>query len=123
MAAACAAVSVASNAAVTTPAMPAARQLLRGGVQRGGGSPGEHDAAQAGTRQLLDSGDRDLAAAPEDEDRLGLTEGIHHRDSLLDWSEVKTPLGSIASRTRCHSDSRGYDAAIIAGDMRESLAR
>ena len=90
----------------------------------GGRRPaGEDDPTNSRARQRLDGLEGDLARAAEDEDGLGLTEGVVHRDSLLARSDVNRPPGSIRSRIACHSARRGYVRASMSGAWRESLAR
>jgi hypothetical protein len=95
--------------------------------QPGTWAPGQDQVRGGIAGQGLDQGQAYLRRAAEQDDRA--VSGLHQvlrvgpRHSRAPKSELNAPVGSIRSRARRHSGSRGYIAAMVAAAIRESLAR
>ena len=103
-------VSRASKSMTSTSAGARGLQLRDGVVAaRIAGQRGEDHAQRSLLQVLLADGQADLGGAAEQQQGLGVTDGVDHCSSnLLDMSEAKTPVGSTARRILIHSSIRGY---------------
>src|SRR5699024_4698010 len=82
----------------------------------------QDDPKRTLVRVLLRGRQRDVGGTAQDQQGLGIANGVNHSSSLRLMSEAKMPSGSTDWRIVRNSSTRGYISWNVSAAVRESFA-